>query len=139
MALGVRNRVLLFLLVRLLFFAPKIGLKSWFSRLLGLIIVGSFLLSAARYDVRYGEGSHSHNKARTLPSSFRSLRSICLNRKNRFSEVNGVQPFQFEPTILLAKNQSILRMKVSQVIEINEIREEESAAPNGALAKSASQ
>ena len=98
MALGVRNRVLLFLLVRLLFFAPKIGLKSWFSRLLGLIIVGSFLLSAARYDVRYGEGSHSHNKARTLPSSFRSLRSICLNRKNRFSEVNGVQPFQFEPT-----------------------------------------
>ena len=43
------------------------------------------------------------------------------------------------PRILLAKNQSILRTKVSQVIEINEIREEESAAPNGALAKSASQ
>ena len=78
-------------------------------------------------------------KARTLASTFRSLGSICVNRKNRFSEMNGVQPFQFEPTYPPGQEQSMLRTKVSQVIEINEIREEESAAPNGALAKSASQ
>ena len=53
--------------------------------------------------------------------------------------MSEVQPFPFEPTYPLAKNQSIWRKKVSQVIQINEMREEESAAPNGALVKSARQ
>ena len=50
--------------------------------------------------------------------------------------MSGVQPFQFEPTYPPGQEPIDLE-EVSQVIQINEMQEEESAAPNGALVKSA--
>ena len=52
--------------------------------------------------------------------------------------MSGAQPFQFEPAYPPGQEPIDLG-EVSQVIQINEMQEEESAAPNGAFVKSARQ
>ena len=60
--------------------------------------MGSRLVSAAGYDVWYGEGVSQHHSSRRKQAENRIEHVVFLWTALFFVRMSGVQPFQFEPT-----------------------------------------